>query len=50
MGIPTSTWLLIDVLIIHVSCSVLEKAGVVKRPEGGFDIDFFVNKGIAHLT
>jgi hypothetical protein len=29
---------------------VLEKAGVVKQPEGGFDIDLFVNKEVVKLT
>ncbi|KAF8169757.1 hypothetical protein BJ912DRAFT_912578 [Pholiota molesta] len=36
--------------VILDTLGVLEKAGVVKHPEGGFDIDDFVNKGIAHLT
>lgn len=31
-------------------CSVLQKAGFVQSPEGGFDVAQFVNTEIASLT
>jgi hypothetical protein len=34
----------------HLSFSVLEKAGVVKLPENGFDINDFVERKIVELT
>jgi hypothetical protein len=36
--------------VISDTISVLEKAGVVKQPEGGFDVGFFVNKDVVKLT
>ncbi|PPQ90814.1 hypothetical protein CVT25_012134 [Psilocybe cyanescens] len=36
--------------VITDTVSVLEKAGVVKQPEGGFDVDVFVNKEVVSLT
>ena len=31
-------------------CSTLEKAGVVKTPEGGFNVETFVNTSVAKLV
>ncbi|KAJ7126868.1 periplasmic binding protein-like II [Mycena epipterygia] len=42
--------LVIPTKVITDTLSVLEKAGVVKAPEGGFDLGDFVNKGIVNLT
>jgi hypothetical protein len=36
--------------VILDTLAVLEKAGVVKAPEGGFDINFFVSPSIVKLT
>ncbi|KAF9565413.1 periplasmic binding protein-like II [Agrocybe pediades] len=36
--------------VITDTLSVLERAGVVKRPDNGFDIDSFVNKEVVKLT
>jgi len=36
--------------VILDTLAVLEKAGVVKSPEGGFDVDFFVNQSVVKLT
>lgn len=36
--------------VITDTLSVLEKAGVVKSPEGGFDVNHFVNTAIANLV
>ncbi|KIM40517.1 hypothetical protein M413DRAFT_163102 [Hebeloma cylindrosporum] len=36
--------------VILDTLGVLEKAGVVKHPEGGFNIDLFVNKEVVKLT
>ncbi|PPR05794.1 hypothetical protein CVT24_006849 [Panaeolus cyanescens] len=36
--------------VIQETLSVLEKAGVVTRPEGGFEVTNFVNTDIARLT
>ncbi|KAJ3515487.1 hypothetical protein NLJ89_g1719 [Agrocybe chaxingu] len=35
--------------VITNTLSVLEKAGVVKKPEGGFSVDIFVNSDIVNL-
>jgi len=36
--------------VIESTLSVLEKAGVIKLPENGFDINDFVEKRIVKLT
>jgi len=36
--------------IILDTLSVLEKAGLVKQPIGGFNVDFFINREIVKLT
>jgi len=36
--------------VISDTISVLEKAGVIKQPEGGFNAEFFVNKDVVKLT
>ncbi|KAF8150659.1 hypothetical protein B0H34DRAFT_665420 [Crassisporium funariophilum] len=40
----------IPTAVIQDTLSVLEKAGVVKRPEGGFNVDAFVERKVAKLT
>ncbi|KAF5327491.1 hypothetical protein D9619_004421 [Psilocybe cf. subviscida] len=40
----------IPTAVISDTLDVLEKAGVVKSPEGGFDVNFFVNQNIVKLT
>ncbi|KAH9481584.1 hypothetical protein JR316_0006111 [Psilocybe cubensis] len=40
----------IPTTVISDTLSVLEKAGVVKQPEGGFNVDDFVNKEVVSLT
>ena len=36
--------------LTHGTQSVLEKAGFIKSPEGGFKVEQFVNPEVAKLT
>ncbi|KAF9048425.1 periplasmic binding protein-like II [Panaeolus papilionaceus] len=40
----------IPTTVIQETLSVLEKAGVVKQPEGGFEVNNFVNTDVVRLT
>jgi len=45
-----SSCLEIPTKVITDTLSVLERAGVVKQPEGGFDTEYFVDKAVVRLT
>lgn len=46
IGVAVAFNLILDISLIRV----LEKAGFIKSPEGGFDVAHFVNTDIARLT